>query len=172
MLKKISCKSYRYGKSHKDLHARNILVKGFDAIVIDFSKCDSGPILLDLATLDVSIAFFSASQSCNLSRARFEEWTKFVKGIYSFNRVNKVPEPKEGFEVFSRQWAGIRQIRRFALAEQTDTLEFAVCVAIELLRRSMFVENEAVGVKVASYAYFLCWKLLREILADGARTKR
>jgi len=167
-LQAIRCEFYLYGMSHRDLHARNVLVKGSDAIVIDFSKCDSGPILVDLATLDVTIAFGSVFLNDNASAGKFDLWVEFIKEIYNYKRVMKLPEAREGFEPFARQWSCIRQIRRFALMERTDRLEFAICLAIALLRHSAFVDDNTIGVKVAAYAYYLCSELVREIQAAGS----
>jgi len=169
-LQTIQIKSHRSGKSHRDLHARNVLVKGSDAIVIDFSQCDSGPMLIDLATLEVTIAFYSAIRNKNAVLETFDSWIKFVRQLYDYERVTKLPEAREDFEPFPRQWSCIRQIRRFALMEQTDELEFAVCLAIALLRLSMFVDHPVVGVRVAANAYYLCSELINEIkVADSNR---
>jgi hypothetical protein len=157
-ISKIPCDSYLHGKSHKDLHAKNVLVKGSDAIVIDFARSQHGPILLDLATLEVSIAFDSVP--ADRTTKTIEEWNNFVDEAFAAGMVQNLPRPKEGFEPFARHWACIRQIRRLVLSEQTNKYEYTICLAIELLRRSMFVDD---GICIAGHAYYLADRLVRSL---------
>ena len=52
----MSLKPVRVGVVHGDLHALNVLVRGGDAIVIDFEKLEIQlPLLLDLASLEAGL---------------------------------------------------------------------------------------------------------------------
>ncbi|MGB2870133.1 MAG: phosphotransferase [Bacteroidota bacterium] len=170
-LESIPCAKYRHGTSHGDLHVDNVLVKGSSAIIIDFSSCGNGPILIDFATLDVTIAFKSIFRCQFKDNGKFEEWVDFIRQIYAYKNIVALPPAREGFEAFARYWASIRQVRRYALSEQEDKVEFALCVASELLRHSAFVDDKDIGTKVAAYAYYLSSELVSEIeKAVGGKT--
>ena len=52
----MSCGSVQVGAIHGDLHALNVLVRGGDAIVIDFEKVEmKAPLLLDFASLEAGL---------------------------------------------------------------------------------------------------------------------
>ena len=56
LLEKGSSKPVQVGMVHGDLHSLNVLVRGGDAIVIDFEKVENGkPLLLDLASLEAGL---------------------------------------------------------------------------------------------------------------------
>lgn len=173
-IKAIPCDNYLFGISHKDLHAKNVLVRGSDAVIIDFPRCEHGPILLDLATLDVSIAFDSTPILIKENiygkeiykklkeeyEKKFKEWLSFVSDIFSIDKILGLPMHKNGHEPLAREWSCIRQIRRLALLDQKDKHEYAICVAIELLRRSMFGDENP---RVAGCAYYLADRLIKSL---------
>ncbi|MFA5833944.1 MAG: phosphotransferase [Bacteroidota bacterium] len=163
-LKTIPCNKHRNGIIHGDLHANNILVKGYDAIIIDFSECRNGPVLVDLATLDVSIAFFSALRI--EKEEEFKEWIRFVKEKYSYKNVSGLPVVRQGYEYYMRQWNCIRQIRRHALMERVDKMEYAICLANELLKHSVYINKSNFGLQIAAYSYYLSSNLAQEILTN------
>jgi hypothetical protein len=119
---------------HGDLHANNILVRSSDAILIDFEKCEPAPILNDVASLDISVAF-----DCCYG-ALLEEWSNWLAAIYSVESVidrterPPIPHPLE------HQWRCIRYLRRFA-REETRSKEYAVLLALHLLRRSTYKKD-------------------------------
>jgi len=175
-IKAIPCDSYLFGISHKDLHAKNVLVRGSDAVIIDFPRCEHGPILLDLATLDVSIAFDSTPIPIKENiyekeifkkrkeeyEKKFKEWLSFVSDMFSIDNILGLPVHKNGHEPLAREWSCIRQIRGLALLDQKDKHkhEYAICVAIELLRRSMFGDENP---RVAGCAYYLADRLIKSL---------
>lgn len=176
-IKKLPCARFLYGTSHKDLHAKNILVRGSDAVVIDFSRCDKGPILLDVATLDVSIFFDSAPTPPKCGdrskehqsaleeefRNKLDEWQTVVCDVFSHETVLEVPPQKVRYEPFARHWASVRQLRRLALLDQRDKMEYGICVSIELFRRAMFPDNNPT---VAGYAYYLADRLTKSLIEN------
>ena len=151
-----------------------MLVRGGDAVVIDFPRCDKGPILLDIATLDVSIFFDSAptpprsddhseKHQKELEKEfnrKSDEWKTVVCDAFSPATVLKLPSQKVGHEPFARHWASVRQLRRLALLDQKDNREYGICMSIELLRRAMFPDNNPT---VAGYAYYLADRLTKSL---------
>ncbi|HMV09291.1 MAG TPA: phosphotransferase [Cyclobacteriaceae bacterium] len=79
---------------HGDLHSGNIMVRGNDAIVIDFSAIKpAGPMTADPATLEVSLAFnlpepanssFNTQDKCDFF---FNEWKAFIDEVYAPERM-------------------------------------------------------------------------------------
>lgn len=174
----LPCAKFLYGTSHKDLHAKNVLVRGGDAVVIDFPRCDKGPILLDVATLDVSILFDSAPAPPKIGdhvkerqkileeefKRKSEQWKAVVCDAFRSENVLNLPNHKGGHEPFARHWACIRQLRRLALLDQKDRREYAICVTIELLRRAMFLDSNP---SVAGYAYYLTDRLAKSLKTES-----
>lgn len=173
-IRKIPCDSYLSGISHRDLHTKNVLVKGNDAIVIDYAKTDEGPVLLDMATLDVSIAFDAVPTKPKMDEYKVEvhekynskfeeecnEWKTFVYEIFEKANVIGLPPQKNGHELRAREWACIRQVRRLALSSQKNDNEYAICIAVELMRCSTLKSKAP---QIRAYAYYLADRLIRSL---------
>lgn len=162
-LKKIPCSRYLAGVVHKDLNARNILLRRNEAILIDFEKCEPGPALLDLATLDVSISF-----DCFLSLPKeeqlrnWQQWVAYLDELYLAKNLTSLPQHKQSYLPFSPQWQAIRQIRRWAYQERVASKEYRLLVALELLRKSQFDQAKIEsGGAVGAQAYKLADRLAR-----------
>ena len=77
LLNSISSKPVKVGFIHGDLHALNVLVRGGDAIVIDFEKVDNDmPLLLDLASLEAGL-FVEGFIDETLTRRRSIKFSSF-----------------------------------------------------------------------------------------------
>ncbi len=74
---KIGSGPYWDGSIHGDLNVFNVLARGADAIVIDFEKSKSGPVLYDIACLEASLAV-----EC-LPDMAFPEWYGLMKRIFT-----------------------------------------------------------------------------------------
>lgn len=173
-IQNIPCNSYLSGITHRDLHTKNVLVKGSDAIVIDYAKTNEGPVLLDMATLDVSIAFDAApiqpkadiykeeiQEKLNLEfEKECDAWETFVSDIFDKENVLGLPLQKNGHDPCARDWACIRQVRRLALSAQISDNEYAICVAIELLRCSTLTSK---ATRIRAYAYYLADRLAKSL---------
>jgi len=69
------------GPMHGDLHAGNVIVRGTDAILIDFYSVKDGPLTADPINLEISLSFALGEQEKSL--ADFERWQAFVEEAYT-----------------------------------------------------------------------------------------
>ena len=163
---------YKFGVAHGDLHANNVLVRGNDAVILDFPFCQTGPVLLDMATLDVSIAFLCFTEG----QDPFDEWAEFMEGIFKLDRLSNTPERSEPHYTHSAQWSAIRQLRRIAASEWVRPEEYVICVAYELLRKCAYINGEtdkekSVSVKMVAVTYDIAHKLVDALIGSQAARK-
>jgi hypothetical protein len=122
------------GPSHGDLHTGNIMVRGGDAILIDFSSTNNTvPLTADPAALEVSLMFGTDeadTQEC------FEEWRAFIDEIYA--PINLTLHPSALFErtpgAFSWLRRSLRELRHIILGCNAKEDEAKIVLAAYLLR--------------------------------------
>jgi hypothetical protein len=121
------------GPGHNDLHVANVLVRGPDAILIDFGAHKSAmPILYDLACLEVSLfvdGFKSDGRAVDACVAS-------VAPLYALSPSDDVSptiSPKDGSAWF---YAGVSEIRRYARELQRHRGQYNVILAIAFLRKA------------------------------------
>lgn len=117
--------------SHGDLHPGNVMARGRDAIVIDFSLIKRGPITADPAMLEVGLVFGTDQQE---KLKDFEEWQKFVDEIYSGVTIHKPPLPEPNPGPFSWLRRAVREIRHVLLGSDCEQCETAAVLTTFLLR--------------------------------------
>ncbi len=121
---------------HGDLHARNVQVRGSDAILIDFLSTDRGPMLWDHAALDVSLMFDGLKKEIKAE----SEWDFILMATYQPGAITRVPTPVHRTEPGYRRLMATRKVRHYALAEQVSDGEYTALVALQLLRRSGYYD--------------------------------
>lgn len=129
------------GPIHGDLHARNVHVRNGEAILIDFRSTRTGPIALDFATLEISIAFdrYGAGSSQG-------SWTKMVDGLYCAASIGAPAAAPVAPCPESWLWRTVQYIRQQAQWLGIGPLEYREVLAVQLLRRACFrVELERPG---------------------------
>jgi hypothetical protein len=121
------------GPGHNDLHVANVLVRGPDAIVIDFGAHKTAmPILYDLACLEVSMfvdGFKSDSRTVG-------ECVTSVAPLYTLSPQEDACatiSPKDGSAWF---YAGVSEIRRYARELQRCPGQYNVILAIAFLKKA------------------------------------
>ncbi len=72
-------RTYMMGPYHADLHTGNVMVRGGDAILIDFGSTSHGPLTADPATLEASLML---ERSHGKKKKRFQEWRVLIDEIY------------------------------------------------------------------------------------------
>lgn len=117
---------------HGDLHARNVQVRGSDAILIDFMYTGRGPMLWDHAVLDVSLMFDGKEDDIKAGSV----WDSILMEAYEPGAITRVPAPVHWTEPGYRRLMATRKVRHYALAEQIYDGEYMSLVALQLLRHS------------------------------------
>lgn len=116
---------------HGDLHTGNVRVRGKDAILIDFSAIEDGPLTADPATLEVSLVF-GTDEADKL--AELDEWKSAVDEIYSGRSFHEPPSLGTDFGPFAWLYKAVREIRHVLLGCDCRQEEAAAILAAFLLR--------------------------------------
>jgi hypothetical protein len=151
---------------HGDLHPGNVMARGRDAIVIDFSAVRQGPITADPATLEVGLVFGTDDRD---RPKDFEEWKALVDEIYSGVPIHKPPLPEQNPGSFSWLRRAVREIRHVLLGCDCEQCEAEAVLATLLLRFARLdVEISGTGLRntlaVRKHAYAL---VVAERLAEA-----
>ncbi|MGH8102239.1 MAG: phosphotransferase, partial [Chthoniobacterales bacterium] len=142
---------------HGDLHPGNVMARGRDAIVIDFSNIKSGPITADPASLEVGLVFGTDEPD---KLKEFDEWKAFVDEIYGSVPIHKPPLPERNPGPVSWLRRAVREVRHVLLGCDCEQCEAAAVLAAFLLRFARLdVEISGTGVRntlaVRKHAYAL-----------------
>ena len=116
---------------HGDLHPGNVMVRGKDAIVIDFSAVKRGPITADPATLEVGLVFGTDKRD---QLKQFDDWKSFVDEIYNTFPVHQPPLPETTPGPFSWLRRAVREVRHVLLGCDCEQCETSAVLATYLLR--------------------------------------
>ena len=147
------------GPIHADLHGRNVRVRGNDAILIDFERVRQGPILADRALFEVSLAFEERSGDNN------DGWFGLIDTLYGQAHFVKAPPPPLDPAPREWLWNCVRQVRAFALADETTPKEYQLITAICLLRYARLPcrnTDTDVADERRAYAYVIAERLMRD----------
>jgi len=126
---------FRAGRIHGDLHAKNVMVRGSEAVLVDFgSIVNHAPLSIDAASLEVSLAFEDDTLPHD-----FRSWRRFIAEVYSRKNLDGLPfpEPRHPDLQWRRLWSSIRQIRLLAqpLVERGEYAMAAICALLRHSRR-------------------------------------
>jgi uncharacterized protein associated with vWA-MoxR-VMAP ternary system len=149
-------KSTLIGLVHGDLHANNILVRGNDAILIDFGRQSRAPILIDPASLEVSLLIDGAIRH-NVDDQR--NWFESIHPLYAqFSMDPPISRPSD-------TWAWlhscVRQIRLYARRFEYGSNQYAAAlVAALVLKAKRDPEAPLAESSIRAAAYVLAERLL------------
>jgi len=162
-LQKRQLSAYRLAPIHGDLNAQNVRVRGTDAILIDFAKTRTGPIVADPAALEVSLAFAITSESDDN-----EGWRKLIDRLYKHAYLRQAPPPAAQPLPREWLWTCVRQIRMFALSMETSGGEYRDALVAYLLRFAMFPAESEKEEHRRAYAIVIAERLLEEPEAESS----
>lgn len=147
----------RYSQAHRhgDLHGDNVQVRDGQAILIDFLQVGFGPLADDPAMLETSLVLSFP--------AGFTEWQKVATELYEVAELNRVPRPRSHSAPLNSLRDSVRQIRRFALADQLSENEYARAVAVQLLRHGLRSQKRNEDRRRRSYFVFLAERVARSL---------
>lgn len=119
-----------FARIHNDLHVNNVMVRGHEALVLDFFAHKDGPILLDVATMEASLLVEGFED------ARLESsWMTSIRSLYDTPKINMTPrhgDPRDPYQWFHD---AVRQLRHHALRLGTRQ-QYAGVLALALLTKA------------------------------------
>jgi hypothetical protein len=122
---------YKPCTHHGDLHSGNVMVRGKDAILIDFSAVKDGPISADVAALEVSLTFGTdASEKVD----DFAIWKQLIDEIYERALRNLPPMGEKTPSPYSWLRKAIREIHHVSLGCDCKPEERKAIFAAYLIR--------------------------------------
>lgn len=161
-IQSLSDRKYLVGPIHSDLHAKNVRVRNLDAILIDFYSARQGPLMADPACLEVSLSIGMDNHDKDDAG-----WSRVMHSLYRLDYVNAVPPLAQEPSPREWLWTCVRQIRLNALAMQVDDLEYAIALALYLMRWATFQEKHSLPDEHDEYrkahAYVLAERLILEM---------
>ena len=139
LVERMSSKFVQVGVVHGDLHALNVLVRGRDAIVIDFEKVErNAPLLIDFASLEGGLLV-----SGFLGDRRNEQ--ELLESIESLYKIEALVEhrfiPCDPSDRSAWFFDCVRQVRMQARQIELDCAQYAVALAVTLAKKACNVAN-------------------------------
>ena len=129
----------RVGVVHGDLHSLNVLVRGADAIVIDFEKVENNkPLLLDLASLEAGLFVdgFIGDQRSGPNLLDSIECLYKVHILVEYHSFSC--DPSDGSAWF---FDCVKQIRMQARQIELENGQYALTLAAELAKKACKEKN-------------------------------
>lgn len=155
---------------HGDLHCGNVMVRGNDAILIDFSAVKDGPSTADLAAIEVSLLFGTDDVD---QPGEYESWKKLVDEVYQELLHPKPPLAERTPGPHSWLRRAVREIRHVTLGCDCSVREKSAVLTAYLIRfaRLPIEEFEDKGLrKIAldrhAYALVVAGRIVRSLLAS------
>jgi hypothetical protein len=128
------------------------MVRGGDAILIDFASTSHGPLTADPAALEVSLMFGTESFE---TKKLFREWRTFIDEIYGLEVTTLHPpalfETKPGR--FSWLRRSLRELRHVLLACEGSGAEAKVVLAAYLMRYARLDIETLANAKAKTLAF-------------------
>jgi len=161
LLRQLPPLRHRLSMTHGDLHGANVRVSHDEAILIDFASTQVGPLMADPASLEVSLIMESRV-------LQGPEWEEFAKEMYELANLRTVPSPRDPARREAPLWNSIRQLRQIALADELSKFEYALTVAIYLLRRASYGSQADEPAGRRPMAYFLAERIAMQLTSELA----
>ena len=175
-LDKLNEHSYRLGPQHGDLTTQNVRVRNGEAILIDFYKTRRGPLIADLASLEVAICFSVEIETpwrpreheAYRSSKRFEEWRNHIDDLFCLDGTEfcRVPPVKRQPCEYDWMWDACRELRMMATYLEPEENAYRFLLAAYMLRLTMFggeseIDPEGADANVRAYSYATAERLIR-----------
>ena len=150
---------YRLGWIHSDLNARNVRVRSSDAILIDFKDSNSGPLILDAASLEASL-FVSGGPGQHEKQGDFARWRRSVEPLYK-KPLEMAPARAAPASRWSWFYDAVRQIRMHAREVEQAQGQYSVALGWALARKACKQETfRGPEADVRALAYVLAERVL------------
>ena len=121
------------GPTHGDLHYGNVMIRGTDAVVIDFASIVDGPLTSDPAALEVSLMFGTDDED---KVDDFKEWRGFIDEIYGLNIQTLHPPALFDSQPGKFSWLrrSLRELRHVLLGCDGEKAEAKIVLGAYLMR--------------------------------------
>lgn len=127
------------GTIHGDMHAKNILVRNNEAILIDFEKLNErGPVLMDIASLEAGLlddAFWGDGRSA-------KELIEFLRPLYCAQAFQRNRLKRQPTEVANWFYDDVRCIRMNAKTYERQKRQYAWMLATVMLTKACKDKNQ------------------------------
>ena len=134
VIEKIHSSPVLVGPIHGDLHAKNVLVRTTEAIVIDFHKFSKNyPLVYDAACLEVGLLVDGFAQD---KKRATKTWLKTVKPLYCTTNLYIVPACDHPKNPSSWFYNSVRQIRIHARQMEREENQYAIALVVALLKKA------------------------------------
>ncbi len=149
--------------SHGDLHATNVLVRGGDAIIIDFEKMqDAFPLLYDPASLEGGLLVDGFRHDVR-AKERPEELLESISPLYQLDVLRGFVSPCHAVDPCSWYYDCVSQIR--TLSKHADPAgQYALVLALCLIRKGCsWHQFETAQENLRAISFVLGQRILAEI---------
>jgi hypothetical protein len=143
-LKKITFR-HRAATIHADLHGDNVRVRGDDAILIDLgsvkgtdSHGGGAPLSFDVAMLEVALIFTCSDEELEELSFQQREWENEIRPYYKLDAILSTPARDAVPQPDSWMFGCIHRVRAFGIYDQSNSYEYAIALAIAMLRWCKF----------------------------------
>jgi hypothetical protein len=174
---------------HGDLHSGNVMVRGNDAILIDFSAVKpSGPLTADPATLEISLSFNIGSDLPSLSKEEasqahddqqfFKKWQQVIDKVYDPSQlVQPLAITDQVPDEFSWLRRAIREIRHVLIGCDCCDDEIEIVIACYLMRiarigsRDRLERKDKFEFDLHAYALVIAEKIIQYLEKDRSKNQ-
>lgn len=123
------------GPAHGDLHATNVLIRGGDAIIIDFEKVeDDFPLLYDPASLEGGLLTESLAHDPRATKAP-DELLAAISPLYELEQLRKFVIHCNATNPLGWFYDCLAQIRSLSRHAATSAEQYAAVLAVCLIRK-------------------------------------
>ena len=163
MLLNLPEQRYLRGSTHGDLHANNVLVRGSDAILIDFMHADMRPLVADPAALEVFVVFELPESSAKGKKKDDREWASVIDRLYAREHLNRIPPPAIEPSAGDWFWNTVRQIRLSTITGNESLCAYFIALCCFMLRWARYDAENAHDEFRRTHAYVVADRLAREL---------
>lgn len=149
-------KPVKFARIHGDLHVNNVMVRGHEALVLDFYAHNDGPMLLDVATMETTLLV----EGFDHHPESFGRWLQSTLPLYDAPKIDMMPRHGDPRDVNHWFHESTRQLRHHALRLGTPGQYAAVLALALLVKASKDADKRGPEDERRAAAYLFAEKLL------------
>lgn len=149
-------KPVKFARIHGDLHVNNVMVRGHEALVLDFYAHNDGPMLLDVATMETSLLV----EGFDDHPESFARWLQSILPLYDTPKIDMMPRHGDPRDINHWFHESARQLRHHALRLGSPDQYAAVLALALLVKASKDVNKRGPEDERRAAAYLFAERLL------------